>query len=316
MFECPMYREIPYVEPVRYVTPWAQHPWCLWLDSARRDDPRGRYSFLAVEPTQTVVVRGQRVEITEGGGTRIEEGDPLAILEGLWREVQGPCCPHLPPFQGGYAGFFGYDLARTLERLPVIAQDDLGLPEVMLGRYEKVLAFDHLAGRCWAFARHPQQLDAWVEQLVQAEPPPFVGMELAWKAHFTPETYADAVAQVIAYIWAGDIFQANLSQRMEAILPKGWSPFVHYCHLRQVNPAPFAAYFHTEDVTLASSSPERFLWLRDGAVETCPIKGTRPRVADPIRDKRYQDDLRSSAKDRAENAMIVDLMRNDLAGLH
>jgi len=307
------YRALAYREPVDYVTPWAQQPWCLWLDSARRDDPRGRYSFLAVEPSQKVVVRGRRVEIREQGQTLIQEGDPLGILEALWRESSGPCHPQMPPFQGGYAGYLGYDLARTLERLPMLAKDDLGLPDAMLGRYEKVLAFDHQTRGCWAFARDARQLEEWVKQLVCTDAPRYQGSALAWQAHFTPETYADAVAQVIAYIWAGDIFQANLSQRMEALWPERGAAFAHYCHLRRVNPAPFAAYFHTEHVTLASSSPERFLWMHEGNVETRPIKGTRPRALDPQRDQEHQKELLSSAKDRAENAMIVDLMRNDLS---
>ncbi|MCB9642182.1 MAG: aminodeoxychorismate synthase component I [Myxococcales bacterium] len=309
----PVSREISYLDPVLYATQWAHHPWTLWLDSASRNDPRGRYSFLAVEPAMTLVLRGDTLTIEQEGMSRVEEGDPFEILEDLWRSLQRPCDPELPPFQGGFAGYFSYDLARAVEKLPTWAKDDVGYPEVMLGVYEKVLAFDHATQRCWAFAKDEQQLISWLEELAPCEPPSFEGKGLTWSSNFTQEAYEAAVSRVIDYIWAGDIFQANLSQRFEATLPSEWSSFAHYCHLRLVNPAPFAAYLNFGPWVLSSSSPERFLWARDGLVETRPIKGTRPRVTDEDMDQRYREELMSSAKDRAENAMIVDLMRNDIS---
>jgi para-aminobenzoate synthetase component 1 len=118
---------------------------------------------------------------------------------------------------------------------------------------------------------------------------------------------------VIDYIYAGDIYQANLSQRFQTILPEGDSPFALYQRLRRLNPAPFAAYLNFGDIVIASASPERFLQLRGGWVETRPIKGTRPRGATPVEDKAHARELLASEKDRAENVMIVDLLRNDLS---
>src|SRR5207253_7389694 len=132
------------------------------------------------------------------------------------------------------------------------------------------------------------------------------------RSNFTREGYLDAVARVIEYIFAGDIFQANLSQRLEA--PLAGTPLELYRRLRRRNPAPFAAFLDCGDVVIASSSPERFLRVHDGRqVETRPIKGTRPRGAGPEHDAALALALAESEKDRAENVMIVDLLRNDLS---
>ncbi|MBI4030551.1 MAG: aminodeoxychorismate synthase component I, partial [Proteobacteria bacterium] len=139
------------------------------------------------------------------------------------------------------------------------------------------------------------------------------GAKPAWKSGHTENTYERSVRKVIDYIRAGDIFQVNLSQRFEAHLPDGFSPFGHYKALRRVNPAPFAAYMNFGSMILSSASPERFLQARGRQVETRPIKGTRPRLPDPAQDKKIRAELSASEKDRAENIMIVDLLRNDLS---
>jgi para-aminobenzoate synthetase component 1 len=147
----------------------------------------------------------------------------------------------------------------------------------------------------------------------EAPPPPESRSPVAVTSNFTRPGYEAAVAQVIDYIYAGDIFQANLTQRFRAELPAGLTPFTLYRRLRQLNPAPFAAYLEFGEVVIASSSPERFLSVRDGRVETRPIKGTRPRGRSPAEDQALMRALLASEKDRAENVMIVDLLRNDLS---
>ncbi|MGF1612091.1 MAG: aminodeoxychorismate synthase component I, partial [Kiloniellales bacterium] len=132
-------------------------------------------------------------------------------------------------------------------------------------------------------------------------------------ANFTRPAYEAAVQRGIDYIHAGDIFQANLSQRFSARLPAGETPFMLYRRLRALNPAPFAAYLKFGQDVIASSSPERFLKLSDGQVESRPIKGTRPRGHDAAEDEALARELLASEKDRAENVMIVDLLRNDLS---
>jgi para-aminobenzoate synthetase component 1 len=136
---------------------------------------------------------------------------------------------------------------------------------------------------------------------------------VAVESSFTRRGYERAVAEVIERILAGDIFQANLAQRLIAELPEGLSPLDLYRRLRDRNPAPFASFLKLDDAAIASSSPERFLRLAGRRVTTCPIKGTRPRAADPDRDRALAEELEASAKDRAENVMIVDLLRNDLS---
>jgi para-aminobenzoate synthetase component 1 len=256
----------------------------------------------------------------------------------------------VPPFQGGAAGYIGYDWGAALERVPRARCDDLAAPDLLLGLYDWVIAWDHAASRAWiistgmpergkaAALRAATRLE-WVKQRARAAPDtqglperlrlfvadgdparparhsapsyPVPGVP-GVRSNFTREGYMDAVARVIEYIRAGDIFQANLSQRLEA--PLQGTPLALYERLRRRNPAPFAAFLDFGGVVVASSSPERFLRVQpDGRVETRPIKGTRPRGVGPEHDAALAAALAESEKDRAENVMIVDLLRNDLS---
>jgi para-aminobenzoate synthetase component 1 len=253
--------------------------------------------------------------------------------------------PGLPPFQGGAAGYIGYEWGRILERLPPARHDDFGWPDVVLGVYDWVLAWDHEASRAWlvstgvpastpaARARRAAARADAVHARLRRDPPhesattiaapqrppatsyPVHGgwwdPGLALRSTFTHDGYLDAVSRVREYILAGDIFQANLSQRFEAPLDEpAWAL---YRRLRTRNPAPFAAYLELPDGAVMSASPERFLRVDVGRVETRPIKGTRPRGVGPEHDGALGLALAESEKDRAENLMIVDLMRNDLS---
>ncbi|HET7296146.1 MAG TPA: aminodeoxychorismate synthase component I, partial [Gemmatimonadales bacterium] len=246
------------------------------------------------------------------------------------------------PFQGGAAGYIGYDWGMMLERVPRPRYDDLAVPDVQLGLYDWVIAWDHAAGRAWLMStgipergpararRAAQRLASVKERLAvgrDAARPPARGLARpdrrsapsfpvpdvpGVRSNFTREGYLEAVRRVIEYVFAGDIFQANLSQRLEA--PLEGTPFDLYRRLRRRNPAPFAAYLDFGDLVVASSSPERFLRVEPGGrVETRPIKGTRPRGVSPEHDAALALALAESDKDRAENVMIVDLLRNDLS---
>ena len=251
----------------------------------------------------------------------------------------------LPPFQGGAAGLFGYDLGRQLERLPRPKVDEFQLPAVALGFYDVVVAFDHGQDRAWIISqglpetepsrrrRRAQQrlteMRRWLarpagtvrqfERRAVAEP--LAAAELAPQhrvtdvagltSNFSEPQYLDAVARAIEYIHAGDLFQVNLAQRL--LIPQTDEAVALYLRLRERNPAPFAAYFDLGDFHLLSASPERFLQVRGREVETRPIKGTRQRTARAEADLFAGDELRQSEKDRAENIMIVDLLRNDLS---
>jgi len=224
-------------------------------------------------------------------------------------------------FAGGAAGFFAYELAHDLERLPGKDRLHPEMPVLTVGFYDAVLAFPKDADQALVLspwdtqqtAAKRTQLRALVRGAVKLPPPPpHDGIEP--RATVTPDAYRTSIARVIDLIHAGDVFQANLAQRFDACLPDNVTAFDIYRRLSQETPPPFAAHITLPDRTLVSSSPERFLKVTaTGAVRTEPIKGTRPRGATPDQDKALARELQDSPKDRAENVMIVDLLRNDLS---
>ena len=330
-------------DPAEVATRFLDLPWLLLLDSASAasgmpdSHALGRYSFLSADPTAVVRSKGKTVEVLEGGTWREAEGDALDVARRWLGEMRAEVAAGLPPFQGGVAGYIGYDYGAVLERVPPTRYDDLALPDVVLGRYDWVIAWDHAAGAAWLISRGGEESRRMVlERLSSAAPRTSVrpapgaaprhrdaadpapayasdaAADIGLRSTFTHRGYLDAVAKVREYIVAGDIFQANLSQRFQA--PLAEPPFELYRRLRRRNPAPFAAYLGFDDVTVLSASPERFLRLDPGGqVETRPIKGTRPRGLGPMHDAALGRALAESVKDRAENVMIVDLLRNDLS---
>ncbi len=298
----------------------------IFLDSARQDDKQGRYSFIALAPFQIVICKKGRIQI----GNKEYEGDPFELLEEeLNNYVLAPIAG-CPPFQGGMAGILGYELGTYLEKLPYDQKDDLAFPDLLMGFYDLVIAWDHHLAKTWVFSsgfpekepnsrmeRATQRLDWLLAQIPSVVPDVEVSgctiEEDRIDSTFNNDTYQVAVEKAIEYIRAGDIFEVNISQRFSATLPSGLAPFDLYCKLRRNNPAPFAAFMQYGDHALVSASPERFLQLFNGKVQARPIKGTRPRHADPVLDRALAQELEASEKDRAENVMIVDLMRNDLS---
>lgn len=318
--------ELPWAPPHALFTRFADEPFALFLDSATAAQDRdpalhGRWSFIAADPFETFVYR-------EGDGA-----SPFETLKAQLARWRLPTSPSLPPFAGGAAGFFGYDLGRTLEKLPPRAKpyavDDQHLPDMAIGFYDTVLAFDHLEhrllivstglperdeeARCLRAKRRAGEIRERIADRRAAPRRAFANAALGVTSNFTRADYERAVARVVDYIHAGDIFQANLSQRFEARLGAGDTPYDLHLRLREKSPAPFSSFFNFGAGVLVSSSPERFLSVRDGAVETKPIKGTRPRGATREEDERLAAELLASGKDRAENVMIVDLLRNDVS---
>jgi para-aminobenzoate synthetase component 1 len=334
---------LPAPDPLESCARCADLPFLVFLDSASDPAHLGRHSFLTADPATAVRAKGLLAQqLIDGSWMRIA-ADPLAHARTLLEpHAQAPIAG-LPPFQGGVAGYVGYDWGARLERVPRARYDDLGVPDVLLGLYDWVIAWDHAAGRAWVIStglpetgaarsrRAARRLAFVRERLARA--PSAVPSEVARRRPQRPEHaapsyavpdapgvrsnfphagYVDAVARVIEYICAGDIFQANLSQRLEA--PLEGTPLELYRRLRARNPAPFAAFLDFGDLAVASSSPERFLRVAPGGqVETRPIKGTRPRGLGPEHDAALALALAESEKDRAENVMIVDLLRNDLS---
>ncbi|HMR31355.1 MAG TPA: chorismate-binding protein, partial [Geminicoccus sp.] len=317
-------QEIGFVDPVRAFAALRHLPNPVLLDSARVDPLLGRWSYVAADPFLVLTSKDGRIRL----GERSLTGDPFAVLQRLLRASPIETDPALPPFQTGAVGYLGYDLCHHLERLPAPEADDLRFPDLVLGLYDTVAAFDLVERRAWAMSsglpetspeprmhRRRARLDRLAGLLEGApelaEPSALVAEPIS--SGFGPAGYEAMVRRVVDYILAGDIFQANVSQRFTARLPEGLSPFDLYRRLRRRNPAPFAAFMDFGDTVIASASPERFLRLDRGGVETRPIKGTRRRHADPAADARAAAELLASEKDRAENVMIVDLLRNDLS---
>jgi para-aminobenzoate synthetase component 1 len=291
-------------------------PWPVWLDSASSGDPVGRYDILAADPYVTLRTRGAVSELTARDGS-VER--PARAPFDILRERLGERCEPQAglPFCGGALGYFGYDLGRRFEKIPEIAAADMDMPDLALGFYDWAVIVDHVERRSWLVGagRDARTFVEWprlVERLhgVGVAPTrPFRVLSHA-SPSFTRESYGAAFASVQRHIRRGDCYQVNLTQRFRARAEgDAWHA---YLELRTINPAPFAAFLDFPDGRVLCSSPERFLRVAGDRVETKPIKGTRPRAADPQRDRELVEALRTSTKDRAENVMIVDLLRNDL----
>ncbi|HYC33315.1 MAG TPA: aminodeoxychorismate synthase component I [Gemmatimonadales bacterium] len=341
-------------DPAEIAERFIDLPYLLLLDSATgalpsgEAHPLGRFSFLTADPAVVVRSKGSRTEVGRAGRWEPAAGDALGVVRSLLSGWQVDPAPGLPPFQGGAAGYIGYDYGSVLERLPAPRFDDLAIHDVLLGLYDWVIAWDHRVGAAWILStglpadgeararRARARLDEMLRRVRAPEvrrrlPPPAAPGDgpapapsypvtaidgadlLQLRSTFTHRGYLDAVTRVRDYIVAGDIFQANLSQRFQAPLRE--APWDLYRRLRRRNPAAFAAYLGFEDVTVLSASPERFLRLDENGrhVETRPIKGTRPRGLGPMHDAALGRALAESDKDRSENVMIVDLLRNDLS---
>ncbi|CAL1241290.1 Aminodeoxychorismate synthase component 1 [Candidatus Methylocalor cossyra] len=311
--------ELPYFEDsAALFLPWAERRWAVFLDSGPPHRRQGRYDILAAEPRQTLVTRGPLTEIREGDAITLTPDDPFALV----RRALGEQLPSVPglPFPGGAIGYFGYDLARRLERLPEWARDGENIPEMAIGIYDWAVVVDHQQRRSWLVGRSgsPSVAARW-PHLRQA----FSRIQtIGWQrgdfrvlgqveSNLDRAGYGRALARILRYIRDGDCYQVNLAQRFQ--VATAGHPWFAYQGLRLFNPAPFGAYLNFPAVRVLSSSPERFLKVQDGWVETKPIKGTRPRSPHPAADARQARELASSTKDRAENLMIVDLLRNDLA---
>jgi para-aminobenzoate synthetase component 1 len=309
------------------------------LESALPGHPLSRFSFAGADPY--AVLRGwaqpagPRVEITCTRdvrpdlhvGRRVRYVPTLeALRELLPPSPQG--APDALPFVGGAVGWLGYELAQDLDRVSLRAADDLGLPDAAMLFVDRLVAFDHEAGEAWAvglgFADDAAGARRRAEQAAQslaarlhgagAAPSPATGgrpRPVDARGAFDESSYPKAVEAIREQIALGRVYQACLTQRLEAAFEGDALDL--YCTLRERNPAPFAAFLELPEAAVVGSSPERFLCVgSDGAVESRPIKGTRPRGDTFEEDAALRRALLASEKDRAENLMIVDLVRNDL----
>ncbi len=280
-------------------------PGAVLLDSGRPIATRGRFDILSAWPLETLCP-----EANEDGAQF------FARLRSAQRRL-GPADAGELPFAGGLIGLLAYDFGRRLETLPCLATDDLQTPDAVVGLYGWALISDHLAQRS-QLVFHPalpadeqQRLIAlFDEQSSGTEQAADFHLQGPFRADISAARYDEAIARIQAYIRAGDCYQVNYAQRFQA--PFSGDPWHAYRALRATCPTPFAGFMRLPGATLLSLSPERFMKVSRRQVETRPIKGTRPRGSDADADQAHAAALLASEKDRAENLMIVDLLRNDL----
>ncbi len=302
---------VPFRDPISAFAPFEDFPYAVLLDSASSDDPRSRWSVIADRPSALVELWGRHLTV-DG---RPVSGDLPTLLGRLLAPWTVPAADVPPGPLPGLIGFLGYEAGGLFERLPAPHPPDLGFPDGLFGWYDAIAVFDRLERRAWTVALDADRAAALAAGLGTGDPPPVPDLAGRWRPDGAAAAYPRGVRQVLQYILAGDIYQANLTWRFLGDRPAGLSAFDLHRRLRSLSPAPFAALLGCGPGRwLVSASPERFLSVdAAGRVETRPIKGTRPRGASPAEDRALARALADSAKDRAENLMIVDLLRNDLS---
>jgi para-aminobenzoate synthetase component I len=325
--------DLPYAEGMHWLKQVKHLPWPMLLESGRVDTSQtqatmdeetslgARFDIVVAAPVVKIIHRRPITEVHANGSVQQSVDEPFHIIQHWLSEHQVERSADIP-FAGGALGYFSYDLGRSIEVLPVLAIEDMPLPELLVGIYDWAIVVDHHLGKSKLVSHGRftarQALETLHQQLLQTQVdealPPFE-IHGDIEANMSQEAYAQAFQHVKDYIRAGDCYQINLAQRF-AVDVRG-DACEAYDKFRQLSRAPFMAFLQVDDgkgmpFSVLSMSPERFLQVIDQKVETRPIKGTRPRHQDATLDSQVADELAHSIKDRAENLMIVDLLRNDI----
>jgi para-aminobenzoate synthetase component I len=319
------------LSPLELFACFRAQPYAFLLDSAMDLQKLGRFSLMGSDPFLIFQSRGSKIRITENGLSTELDSNPFDELGKCLEKYRLARAAGPVPCAGAAVGYFAYDLCHFIEKLPERAVDDLALPESYFAFYDRLLVKDNLVDRVYLVSSGFPELDearrqararSRLDELKSASNTllpagaeasrPIASSAVAPhpQSNFTHADYVKAVSRARQYIMDGDIFEVNLSQRFES--PLSISPYELYLRLRRINPAPFAAFLDFPKAAIVCSSPERFLKLAGDRVETRPIKGTLRRGSNPAEDQARARELLASAKDRAENMMIVDLERNDL----
>lgn len=312
----PKLQAVPYhPDSARIFSAIADLPWSVFLDSGKPGSNQGRYDVIAAEPVITIVTRNGKTHKCGPAGETVSADPPFNLI----REALGKNRTSATlPFTGGAIGYAGYGVARYLSDLPNISHDPHGMPDMCFGVYEWALVVDHQEQKSWLVRQEESRISSerW-DELSSI----FSGYQTKTQAssfrvtgpirsNISIKQYSDAFEKIQKYIHDGDCYQVNFAQNFTTDC-RG-DPWHAYVSLRAINPSPFGAYLNTPYGQVLSCSPERFLRLNNKVVETKPIKGTRPRSQIAEQDERLRNELQDSGKDRAENLMIVDLLRNDL----
>ncbi|MFA6038236.1 MAG: aminodeoxychorismate synthase component I [Legionellales bacterium] len=330
--------ELPYYEnSCIYFEQISNEAWPVFLDSCKPASTLGRYDILSAQPYSHLTTYGKTTTITSPKGTIQSDADPFSLVK-QQLALHSAFNSHLP-FNGGALGYFAYDLKQRLEELPDTVIHDITLPDMSVGIYLWAVIVDHLEKKTYLLMppkdRCPENWHEIKNRLTSASPegerffaptdsgdslyvdnPPSVGAKNLSpsgdnrRSNLTQDQYSEKFTQIMQHINQGDTYQINFAQRWQSTFDE--NPWDLYQHLREKNPAPFSAYIPMPQGAILSCSPERFLTVNNREVITMPIKGTAKRESDPILDQQAAQTLLNSEKNRAENIMIVDLMRNDL----
>jgi para-aminobenzoate synthetase component I len=289
-----------------------QLPWAMLLRSASETHVDSRYDILVAQPLVTLTTRGQETKIVTPDSSYLSLDDPFTLLA----QLQEQYLPKLEfsselPFIGGALGYFAYDLGRRVETLPEHAANDIAMPDMAVGLYRWALVVDNHLKKVDMVGQDVEEAWTWLNSQ-QSNPAIHSEFKLSndWLSNMDCHRYEEKFNRVQDYLTAGDCYQINLAQRFHAAYQG--SEWQAYKMLEESNRAPFSAFLRLQEGAILSVSPERFLQLRAGMIETKPIKGTRPRSAVPEYDQLLAMELRECEKDQAENLMIVDLLRNDI----
>ena len=336
----PVYRvfDRPGFDPASAFAALRKGEYSFLLESGRINPTTGRYSFIGTDPYMVFKATGDKVEVIKAGRRATLARKPLPKLRELMENYRVARLPGLPPFTGGCAGIISYDFVHNFENISRKADADLDIPDILFAFVDSVAAYDHIEEKLylianpgaadrglgyilpddegWAAAYDAavarlDDMEVRLEGMTPAVPGPVSGRGRTAEPLIPKDGYEDMVRRAKEFIAAGDIFQANLSQRLSADV-SGIDPWDIYLVLRKVNPSPFASYIDFPEVKVASSSPERLVRLTGDVVDTRPIAGTRPRGLDVVGDETMRAELLLNEKERAEHIMLIDLERNDI----
>lgn len=310
------------IKPVDLFTPLANDPWAMWLDSGHSEHIDACFDILVWQPEVTLCTYGDKTHIhhTKTNEMQISEDDPLSLLKNIQQQIlKKPASSNEGlPFLGGALGYFAYDLGRRFEKLPELAEQDINLPEMAIGIYAQAIIFDHKRNQFFLICPEEKRVELTLflqniinEKQRQTKIQDDFVLTSSWQSNMDKASYIEKFKQVQQFLSSGDCYQINLTQRFNANYQG--NEFEAYMALRIENKAPFSAFIRLENTAILSVSPERFLQLSQGKVQSKPIKGTMPRSANKQQDEEYAQQLANSTKDRAENVMIVDLLRNDMS---
>lgn len=298
------------------------------LESVEGGNKWGRYSYIGRNPFMTIRSYGDQVTINKGNEVINKKGRVLDIVKEITNDFSMVHMENMPDFSGGAVGYIGYDVIRNYENLVNVNIDDIKMPEVHLLLTEEIICYDHLRQKIRIIVNVPISSDLYklyenaVERLKEIkreilenrfkmeEEKKINSEKIEYSSNKTEEEFIQGVLKAKEYIKDGDIFQVVLSQRLQ--IKTGIHPFKAYRTLRTINPSPYMFYINFGEYSLVGSSPELLVKVKEGAVETCPIAGTRPRGKDHEEDERHAEELINDEKERAEHLMLVDLGRNDI----